>query len=172
MEGYVNNAKTEIEISHKPAQPEKTASLTVEPADETRSNEGLQEEPKEEMVDIKDVATSKEDAKLTVSFKIVNIGEGNKPLRGYVHIIVTDKGTDTPQYWTYPKVALRDGFPIEYKRGRLFVIKRFRTIIGEFFIDSETKSPLSLKILVYNQFGNLILQKELEEKIFLRLNAS
>jgi hypothetical protein len=165
MEEYVNNAKPGIEISRKPVQPEETESSTVEPADEIRSDEGFQEESKEGMVDIKDVATSKEDERLTVSFKIVNIAEGDKPLRGYVHIIVTDKGTDTPQCWTYPKVALRDGLPIEYKRGRLFVIKRFRTILGEFFIDSNTESPLSLKILVYNQSGNLILQKELEEEI-------
>ena len=165
MEEYVNNAKPGIEISRKPVQPEETESLTVEPADKIGSDEGFQEEPKEDVVDIKDVATSKEGAKLTVSFKIVNIGEGDKPLRGYVHIIVTDKGTETPQSWTYPKVALRDGLPIEYKRGRLFVIKRFRTILGEFFIDSNTEEALTLKILVYNQSGNLILQKELEEEI-------
>jgi hypothetical protein len=166
MEGYINNVKPGIEIYREP-QAEETESLKVEPADEMRADEEFQEEPERGMVEIKDVATSKEDAKLTVSFKIVNIGEGEKPLRGYVHIVVTDKGTDTPQCWTYPKVALRDGLPIEYKRGRLFVIKRFRTIHGEFFIDSKTESPLSLKILVYNQSGNLILQKELEEEIVL-----
>ena len=165
MEEYVNNAKPGIKISRKPVLPEETESVKVEPADKIRAEEGIQEEPMEGMVEIKDVATSKEDAKLTVSFKIVNIGQGDKPLRGYVHIIVTDKGTETPQCWTYPKVALRDGLPIEYKRGRLFVIKRFRTIRGEFFLDSNTESPLSLKILVYNQSGNLILQKELEGEI-------
>ena len=165
MEEYVNNAKTGIEISRKPVQPEETESSVVEPAGEIRVEGEFQEESKKGMVEIKDVATSKENSKLTVSFKIVNVDQGDKALRGYVHIIVTDKGTDTPQCWTYPKVALRDGLPIEYKRGRLFVIKRFRTIRGEFFLDSNTESPLSLKIVVYNQSGNLILEKELEEEI-------
>lgn len=180
MEEYVNNTKSGVKIS--PVHPVETESAKAEPANkmkakeglqegpkedllETKAEDGLQEESKEGLVEIKDVATSKEDAKLTVSFKIVNIDQGDEPLRGYVHIIVTDKESDTPQYWTYPKVALRDGLPIEYKRGRLFVIKRFRTIRGEFFLDSHTESPLSLKIIVYNQTGNLILQREIEAEI-------
>jgi hypothetical protein len=182
MQEYVNNTKSGVKISREPVHPVETASAKAEQANkmkvkevlqdgpkegqlETKAEEGLQEESKEGLVEIKDVATSKEDAKLTVSFKIVNIDQGDEPLRGYVHIIVTDKESDTPQYWTYPKVALRDGLPIEYKRGRLFVIKRFRTIRGEFFLDSNTESPLSLKIIVYNQAGNLILQREIEAEI-------
>ena len=182
MEEYVNNSKSGVKISREPVHPAETASAKAEPTNKmkaeeglqdgpnedllkTKAEEGLQEESKEGLVEIKDVATSKEDAKLMVSFKVVNIGQGDKPLRGYVHIIVTDKESDTPQYWTYPKVALRDGLPIEYKRGRLFVIKRFRTIRGEFFLDSNTESPLLLKIIVYNQAGHLILQREIEAEI-------
>ena len=162
LEKHGHNAKAVPEISRKSVQSEEAGSKKVEDSEEIDAENELKEEPGETNVEIKDLAIRKDDSKLTVRFKIVNANQADRPLRGYVHIIVTDKESDPSQLWTYPKVALRDGLPINYKRGRLFVIKRFRTIRGEFFLDSNTETPLSLKVLVFNQDGNLILQKEFE----------
>ena len=162
LKKHDKNSKPEVAISLEPVRPEKIELEKTEEAGDVEAEDALEEAPKEATVEIKDLATRKEEGKLTVSFKIVNTDQGDTPLRGYVHIIVTDKESDPLQLWTYPKVALRDGVPIDYKRGRLFVIKNFRTIRGEFFLDSHEGSALSLKILVYNQSGNQILQRGFE----------
>ena len=101
---------------------------------------------------------------LKVNFKLVNIHQDESPVSGYVHIIAINKDADPPQLWTYPKVALRDGFPVDYKRGQLFFIKRFKTIRGEYSLDSEAECLSSVKVVVYDHPGTLIFQKEFEVK--------
>ena len=162
LKKYNKNSKSDIAISLEPVRPEKIELKKGEEAGDIEAEGELEEGPQEATVEIKDLATLKKEGKLTVSFKLVNTDQGDTPLRGYVHIIVTDKESDPLQLWAYPKVALRDGVPINYNRGRLFVIKNFRTIRGEFFLDSHEGSALSLKILVYNQSGNQILQRDFE----------
>jgi hypothetical protein len=162
LKKHDKNSKSDVAISPEPVRPETIELKKAEEAGDIEAEDTLEEGPQEVTVEIKDLATLKEEGKLTVSFKIVNTNQEDTPFRGYVHIIVTDKESDPPQLWTYPKVALRDGVPINYKRGRLFVIKNFRTIRGEFFLDSHEGSALSLKILVYNPSGNQILQRDFE----------
>ena len=148
----VGNAETTAYDSNLAASIE--AAEGSEPQSEAQSVEAK--------VEIQDFATQREEERLTVSFKITKTEESEEPLRGYIHIIATDKEADPPQWWTYPKVELQDGLPIDYKRGLLFIIKHFRTIKGECLLDSNTASPLLLKILVYNQTGQLMLQEEFE----------
>lgn len=162
LKKHDKNSNSDVAISLEPVRPKEIELKKAEEAGDIEAEDTLEEAPQEAVVEIKDLATRKEEGKLTVSFKIVNTDQGNTSLRGYVHIIVTDKESDPLQLWTYPKVALRDGVPTNYKRGRLFVIKNFRTIRGEFFLDSHEGSALSLKILVYNQSGNQILQRDFE----------
>ena len=99
---------------------------------------------------------------MTVVFNLVNVHEDKKSVNGYVHMIAMNKESDPPQLWTYPKVALRNGIPIDYRRGQLFLIKRFKTIRGEYFFSSSKEFPSSMKVLVYDQSGKVILQKEFE----------
>lgn len=162
LKKHDKNSKSDVAISLEPVRPEKIELKKAEEAGDIEAEDTLEEGPQEVTVEITDLTTLKKEGKLTVTFKIVNTNQGDTPLRGYVHIIVSDKESDPLQLWTYPKVALRDGVPINYKRGRLFVIKNFRTIRGEFFLDSHEGSALSLKILVYNQSGNQILQGDFE----------
>ena len=166
LEKYGHDAKAGPEKSRGPVLSDDTESKKVEEVeenDEINAEDDLKEKAEETHVEIKDLIISKEEEKMMVSFKIVNVNQA-ETARGYVHVIVTDKGSDPPQLWTYPKEALRDGLPINYRRGRLFVIKNFRTIRGEFFLDTNSESSLSLNVLVYNRDGDLILQKEFEAR--------
>lgn len=162
LEEYVHNAKSGDKSEQKLSDPEERAAISDPPLASVQPNIKGKEESLAPTVEIKDLDTRKEEEKLTVRFKIAKTDQSDSPLRGYVHIIATDKKSDPPQSWTYPKVALRDGLPINYKRGRLFVIKHFRTIKGEYFLDSKVDSSLSLRILAYDESGKLILQKEFE----------
>lgn len=130
-------------------------------ADENFSK-NVMEDSQETPVDIEDLEIKKANNNLTVFFNLINIHEGNKSVNGYVHIIAIDKKSDPPQLWTYPKVALRNGIPVDYKRGQPFLIKRFKTIRGEYFLNSSAEFPSLIRILVYNKSGKLLLQKEFE----------
>jgi hypothetical protein len=165
-EGHGQQDKTSDESSPSPLGNAETTAHDSNLAGSFEPAEGSEPQSEsqsvEAKVEIQDPAIQREEERLTVSFKIAKTDESEEPLRGYIHIIATDKEADPPQYWTYPKVELRDGLPIDYKRGLLFIIKHFRTIKGEYLLDSNTASPLLLKILVYNQTGQLMIQKEFE----------
>jgi hypothetical protein len=122
----------------------------------------LENDSEKALVDVKNWEFRKEGAKLTVRFDITNADQNERLLRGYVHVIAVDQDSEPPQLWTFPKVALREGVPINYRRGQLFIIKRFRKIEGEYFFDSASDSPSLLRVLVYSQSGQLILTKEFE----------
>jgi hypothetical protein len=111
-------------------------------------------------VDIEDLSARRAKGKLVFSFKLVNRADDEHPLRGYVHVIAVDGASDPPQLWTYPKTALKDGLPLNFKLGHLFSIRRFREIQGECFLDPEDRAPTLLKILVYDDSGILITQRE------------
>jgi hypothetical protein len=77
-------------------------------------------------------------------------------------MIAANRRIQPPQFWAYPKVALREGIPVDYKRGEFFKIKRFRMIRGVYFMDGETDLPSSVTVMIYDTAGALILEKEFE----------
>jgi hypothetical protein len=162
LEEYVHNAKSGDKAAQKLSGPKERGGVSDTPSAGVQPNIKATEESLAPMVEVKDLDTRKEEEKLTVRFKIAKTEQSDTPLRGYVHIIATDEKSEPPQSWTYPKVALRDGFPINHKRGHLFVIKHFMTMKGEFFLDSKVDSSLSLRILAYDESGKLLVQEEFE----------
>ncbi|MDY6881461.1 MAG: LapA family protein [Thermodesulfobacteriota bacterium] len=111
---------------------------------------------------VRDLKTVKDGAKLTASFRLENKLKDGGPLKGYIHMIAVGEDADGPQLWTYPKAALKEGLPANYKTGWHFVIKRFKIIQGEFFFDSEAISPTFIKVIVYDHEGELICEKMFE----------
>jgi len=166
LESHLYSKKTEIEEEEvkTPAGSEiqeKNTTLQAEDNPSKKVMEDSQRTPSD-IVDIEDLEIKKGKNTFTVFFNLVNVNEKNKSVKGYVHIIAVNKKSDPPQLWTYPKVALQNGIPIDYKRGQLFLIKHFKTIRGEYFLDSGADIPSSIRILVYDQSGKMILEKEFE----------
>jgi len=116
----------------------------------------------ESMVDVRDLTTRFEDQRVGVAFKVVNIREGEGPVRGYVHMIAVDEKSNPPRFRSYPKTTLRNGRPVNFKRGQIFFIKRFKTVRGEFRLEGPGDRPTRLFVLVYNHDGRLLLEKEFE----------
>ena len=149
----------------KTAVPETATPKKPEPAVKTvpvERTEKASQAPVYDVVDIKDLEIRREESMLKVNFKLVNMHQDEAPVSGYVHIIAMNKDTGPQQLWTYPKVALKNGLPVDYKRGQLFFIKRFKTIRGEYTLNSETEYPSTVKVIVYDHPGTLIFQKEFE----------
>jgi len=116
--------------------------------------------PAESVVDIKNLTTKKRGGWLSVKFRLVKIKPDGDQTIGYIFMIAANSESDPPQFWTHPKAALKNGEPVNYKRGQVFKVRNYRIIRGKYFLDSETETPSFLKILVYDESGKLILKKE------------
>jgi len=114
------------------------------------------------VVDIQDVAIKKEGSELKVNFRVVNLRELDNPIGGYIHMIAVGKDGYSSSAWTFPNEKLRDGLPVDFRSGQLFLIQRFKPIEGKFYLSEYADPPSTVKILVYNQTGILLLEKEFE----------
>jgi hypothetical protein len=114
------------------------------------------------IVDIEDMVISKEDARLEIEFRLVNTSQGEEAVGGYVHLIAKQGEGDNPQLRTFPYEELVNGFPENFRRGQLFLIKWFKPIQGHFDLSPGSEPPSSIRVLVYDRSGVLILEDEFE----------
>jgi hypothetical protein len=113
-------------------------------------------------VDIKEMIIQKEGDRMNVEFKLVNLNPGETAVGGYIHLIAMRNDPNPPPEWTFPRVQLEEGIPVNFRRGQLFLIQRFKPVHGRFFLAPDSEPPTALKVLVYDQSGLLILEREFE----------
>jgi hypothetical protein len=130
----------------------------IEPED--KEAKGDQDASQEIWIAIEAPSIYKAGGRLKAAFRLKNEREHKGSVSGYVYMIAMDEHSDPPQLQPYPKVALRNGIPVDYKRGQPFSIKRFKTIRGEYSLNSKTEGPSTIKVLVYDTSGKLILDRE------------
>jgi len=169
LENSIQDLKTQNKAPAESVSPAETTDSKSAPPEVERKSiekeeiqpvEKVESIPQEQFVDIKDLAIKNEGEKLTITFKLVNMYRDKRPVDGYVHIIAFDKNSDPPLFLAFPEVTLKDGIPVEFKRGQPFFIKRFKTIRGKYLLDTGTGSVSSIKVLIYNKSGTLVFQKE------------
>jgi hypothetical protein len=114
-----------------------------------------------DLVDISRLTVTREYQTLMVTFQIVNTGE-QIPLRGHVFVLARVKGSDQDTVLVYPSCSLNNGRPVDYRRGQRFVINRFKMVRSRYTFTNALSEPVILKILVYNEQGNLIFSKTVE----------
>jgi len=114
------------------------------------------------VVDINDLKVKRDRSELQVNFKIVNVQPEEEPIGGYIFVLASVKGVEKSEVWVYPSASLKNGIPIDYKRGHRFFIQRFKTVMGNYTLNKEIDDPLILEIQVYDRNGELILKKVLE----------
>jgi len=158
LEEYIHN----LERERKPFEDENRQGKSVGRVAEDLTEDRDQGEKSTDVVDIKDMVVQKDSSRMTVRFKLINMQQGEKAAGGYIHIIAMDKIVNPQQEWSYPKEELQNGVPVNYRRGRLFRINRFKRIHGKFDLIPGSESPSIIKVLVYNQSGELILKKQFE----------
>jgi len=64
--------------------------------------------------------------------------------------------------WVYPSSPLKDGLPINYRRGQRFFIQKFKSMSNKYTLSRSTDKPLILEVLVFGRDGELILKKAVE----------
>lgn len=148
----------------KKAEPPKSRSILPEKKPHEKAGHAPAEMEEEIEVEIRDLVFGKKEKTLTVSFNLVNMNDEGRPASGYVHMIAMNKDSVPPRVWPYPRSDLQNGAPVDYKRGQLFFIKRFKVIRGVYLLKSQDVSPSSMKVLIYNRSGSLVIQKEFKVK--------
>jgi hypothetical protein len=69
---------------------------------------------------------------------------------------------DYPREWNDNRVIIQNGIPVDFSKGQLFSIQRYRPYHRQFNMNSDSELPETIKILVYDRSGELILNKELK----------
>lgn len=133
-----------------------------EPPSQEKAGDHSGDEGRKSIVGVRELSVRKAGTELAVAFRLVNLVGRNDPLRGYAHLIVTARGSDPPQIWTYPKVALREDAPMDFKSGYLFSIRNYMNIKAQIFLNTETDNPTNIRLLVYDETGELIFNREFD----------
>jgi uncharacterized coiled-coil protein SlyX len=115
-----------------------------------------------DLIDIAQVKVARENVRLVVTFNLINTQETDEPISGRIFVLARLKGSDHSEVLVYPNSPLKDGFPVNYRQGQRFVIKRFKTVKSRYTLSNPLNEPLILKILVYDDEGTLILTKTVE----------
>ncbi len=159
LEDYIHNLEERQEQEDEPLKGEDSRELKTASRVEDQIKEMDREDTPAKVVDIEDMVIQKEGSRVTVNFKLVNVHPGEGAVGGYIHIIAKAEKSDPPKEWTYPTVTLRSGIPTNYRRGQLFLIQRFKPIEGKLNLERGSKSPSSIRVLVYDQSGRTLLEK-------------
>ena len=162
LQDYIRDIQGRKKENAGPAGVQEIRQSNSTPSAESDSGQKAEEEFQEPSVEIKDLSVKRQGTKVKVSFTVVNVHRDKIPVNGYVHIIATNNKSDPPQLRAFPKVALRNGIPINYKSGQAFKIKRFKTVRGTYFLNTASEFPSSLKVLVYGETGSLMLEREFQ----------
>ena len=116
----------------------------------------------QETLSIEDLVIQKQGSRMLVSFKLVNLQPADSTVGGFLHILARGKPSDPPKEWAYPQGRTVNGFPENYRNGQVFTIQRFKPIQGRFNLGQSLESPSSVRVLIYDPSGAILLQKDFE----------
>jgi len=150
---HLEERNEQVAESSKPEKPvaKRTESGPSEKAPKTQNT-----------VTIEELAIQKQGSRMLVSFRLVNLQPGDRALAGYVHILAKNNVSDPPKEWAFPQGKVVNGFPENYRNGQVFTIQRFKPFQGRFNLSEGSESPLSVRVLIYDQSGAIILQRDFE----------
>jgi hypothetical protein len=161
LEDYAYRKDTTDQQQENPAEPEKPSPPKETKVISKAHAETITEQVNKARVAVNDLVIERKSDRLTVRFKLLNIDWGKTTASGYVHVIAKDSQSEPIKVWTFPKVRVENGVPIDYKKGQRFSIKRFITMDAKYFME-ETDSPSSVQVLIYDEAGNVIFDQDYE----------
>jgi len=130
----------------------------------TVSEEKVQNGPEgeaspEPLVTIQRLRVKRNGERFSVNFRLARTTPDGSQLSGHLFIIAANTASNPHRFWTYPKVDLKDGVPVDHALGLAFKVRNYRIIQRSLLIGSGTESPPLLSILAYDTTGNLILDE-------------
>jgi len=156
LQDYVRHLEQTSEQVMESSKPEKPAAKRAESGSGEKAPKG------QDLVTIEELAIQKQGSRMLVSFRLVNMQPGDSTVGGYLHILARGKQSDSLKEWAYPQGKVVNGFPENYRNGQVFTIQKFKPIQGRFNLGQSLESPSSVRVLIYDQSGAIILQKDFE----------
>lgn len=160
LEDYIQDIQ---DLRGKETSPSQQAETGAEAVERMAEDVHLEEERKEkasEWVQIEDFVIEGESSELSVDFKLVNAKRGDDAMEGYIHIIAVDHNKEPYPEWNDSKDMLKDGLPLNFRRGQPFLIQRFKPYHRSYSKNSNAEFPSSIRVLVYDRSGSLLLEKK------------
>ena len=154
LQDYIVSLESPPVLPSEEAAPVAATAPVMAVAPETEAESGA--------VDIEEIMIREEPDGLTVAFKVTKVSPGTSPISGYIHLIAEDRNSEPPRRWIYPYEVLKNGIPVDHRRGLSFRIQRFRPVSVKFELDPYRDRPSTVRILVYDQLGTQLLDKEFE----------
>jgi hypothetical protein len=162
LEEYINKPSDLKRAEDKSLKKEEPAAKAIDitRADLYKKDQDEQKIPS--TVDIKDVVIKKDGSSTVIDFRLVNTMQEQDAIEGYLHIIAMDKKGNYPQEWSFPRDALKDGLPVDFRLGQSFFIQRFKSYHRQFGMSLNSELPKAIRVLVYDRSGRIILKKEFD----------
>lgn len=157
LEGYIRHLEEGADFSTpvKREQPRTSVEKAAVPVPTEKST-------KPQLVDVTDMVIQKEGGSMSINLKLINIQPGEGAVGGYIHLIAMDKRSNPPKEWPYPQEKLEKSMPLNYRKGQIFLIQKFKQMNVRFQLGNHSESPSAIKVLVYDQAGEILLQKEMD----------
>ncbi len=156
LQNYVRQLEETSEQAIESSKPEKPAAKRAESSPVEKAPKGR------EVVAIEDLIIQKQGSRMLVSFRLTNMQPGDSTVGGYLYILAKGTLSDPPKEWVYPQGKVVNGFPENYRNGQVFTIQKFKPIQGRFNLGSGSETPASVRVLIYDPSGAIILQKDFE----------
>jgi hypothetical protein len=159
LEEYIFQAEGRPET---PSQAAKEGAGRGKTASSKEAAGGAKTNPPAELLQIKDLLIEQEGATLSVNFKLEVSQPGPNPVAGYIHIIAEDSISNPRQWWAYPEQKLINGLPENFRNGYRFSLYQHRLIHGRVNLGSNSASPPTIRILIFDPSGTLLKEQRLE----------
>jgi hypothetical protein len=169
----IEGRRTDEEIQEKEAtppkyeaQPKPYAATQSKPVPQGQTMTQSESVITERIVEIRDMTLRIEGSRLLIDFKLYRVSKSEPVVKGYVLIVVRDKHSSPPRELAFPYAEMKNGMPVNYRRGQVFEIKRFKPIHGNFPLPSGAQSYSTVTVLVFFREGTLIHKEEFEVNDF------
>ena len=161
LEDYIQDVQEQRKVESQPNSIEEAKEVVDRIKEDVY--EGIDGKGKTaKVVEIEDMVIQKESNGMSVDFKLVNTKPGEDAMEGYIHIVAMNKENDSPPEWNHPKDKLEEGLPVNFRRGQPFLIQRFKPYHRTFNLSSDYEFPATIRVLVYDRSGTLLLEKKFE----------
>jgi hypothetical protein len=166
LESYINSMESGADERAARAREETEPEGGEEPPESREEEAPAPPEPVvRDLVDVERMTIDEKEGAVQVSFNLTNVAEGEEPVSGYVHILLTGEENGSPWWVVYPRGEVgEDGIPESYRKGQPFIIQRFKPIQGRLSAGGGRGTPESVRVVVYDDAGRLIYNEAFEVK--------
>ncbi|MEW5724799.1 MAG: hypothetical protein AB1896_16930 [Thermodesulfobacteriota bacterium] len=92
-------------------------------------------------------------------YNLQNIQPGNELVSGYMFIVLTNNKSNPPKLVPYPPVEIKEGNPVDFKKGLQFSIRRGKTVRGKVEKLENADDYEQAWVFAYSDEGELLLKK-------------